>query len=327
MVPETAGLSELPIRDVGLPAQLAPPTAAKVALLSAQPIPRAVALLETREGVFVLGVDGSYRMLAGIEVSSRPWVQASSLTPDGSRGILMHSNLLAVVDFPTGQVHRFDVTGSNTQVAWLPDGRVLYAQGDRSMVLDPSTGVIRPVAYNANEIAVNSTPELVQLDPAAAGIPARLLTWSPSESDSQPPGPVNGPLPQGTPRTKRDLQLSKGLQWIGYWEGSGWLHGDLLARACSASGMHMPTGYGTPQFATVVVDLSGKLHGVLAQQSVHATYPLAPVILGWLDEGTVLLRLGDSSYRPLIGWEVATGALSLVSNLHSETKIAVASLG
>ncbi|WP_412541357.1 hypothetical protein R8Z50_01715 [Longispora sp. K20-0274] len=324
-VPEPAVLSTLPRRPTGLPGQLTPPASAPT--LASRPTPRALALVGNIEGVYALGADGEYRLIQELDPSIPGWVQPSSLSADGTRAAFGQRGVIFVADMPTGVVRRFEIGGYHGQLTWLPDGRLLSAGGARSRVFDIAAVTVRPVAYDVESVAVGSGPDLVVLDPTLAGKPPVLSVWPASATDAEPVGPGDGPLPTGAPRTSRDIAVGTDLRWVGYWDGPAWLRKDLIVRGCNAGSMRVPVkkGYGTPQFATVVVDLAGKIRGALVQQIVNNSIPSAPVVLGWLDDATVLVRLGDPSYRPLVAWDINTGKLSLVSALPAEDRVSLPS--
>ncbi|GIG57737.1 hypothetical protein Lfu02_21090 [Longispora fulva] len=323
--PEPAVLSGLPRRSTGLPAQLTPPVSAPT--LAGRPTPRALAIVGNSEGVYALGADGEYRLLQDLDPSIPGWVQPSSLSADGTRAAFGQRGVIFIADMPTGTVRRFEVGGYHGQLTWLPDGRLLSAGGARSRVFDVATVSVRPVAYDVESVAVGSGPDLVVLDPTIAGRAPTVSVWPASATDAEPAGPADGPLPTGAPRQVRAIAVGDDLKWIGYWDGTAWLRGDLIVRGCNAGSMRVPVkkGYGTPQFATVVVDLAGKVRGALVQQILNTSIPSAPVVLGWLDNATVLVRLGDPTYRPLVAWDVNTKALSLVSTLPAEDRVSLPS--
>ncbi|WP_018347577.1 hypothetical protein [Longispora albida] len=322
LLPDPGALVKLPQRRMALPVQIAPLDTAPS--LSASPVPKALALLETSEAVFVLGSDGLYRKLPDIVVTLRPWVTPTALTRDGTRAVFAGNNVIHVVDFPSGQTRTFPIRGFHVTGSWLADGRALIGQGARSFVVDPVTGQTRPVPYEQEDIAIG--PGLLQLTVAREGMPAKLQRWPDSATDSAPAGPPTGAVPDGTPATRIELQASPAMRWVGFWDGAAWLSGDLVARVCSASSLRMPRGYGRPQWAVAVVNTAGQVKHALVQQSVNGAVVSTPVILGWLDAQTLLVRAGDSTYRPIVAWTPSTGALELVSGVHAETKVAVSNL-
>ncbi|MEV6526673.1 hypothetical protein AB0M43_32550 [Longispora sp. NPDC051575] len=325
-VPEPAELSVLPRRSSPLPTQLKPP--AETPTLASRPTPRALALVANDIGVYALGADGEYRLIQFLDPSIPGWVQPSSLSADGTRAAFGQRGVIFVADMPTGVVRRFEVRGFHAQLTWLPDGRLLSADGARSRVFDPTAVVARPVAYDVSSVAVGSGPDLVVLDHTIGGKAPSISVWPASATEAEPPSSELAPLPTGAPRQVTAIAVNDGLQWVGFWEGTAWLRGDLIVRAANAGSMRVPAkkGFGTPQFATVVVDRSGKVRGVLVQQLLNSSIPSAPIVLGWLADGVVLVRLGDPSYRPLVAWDVASGKLSLVSGSHSADRVSVPSL-
>jgi len=73
----------------------------------------------------------------------------------------------------------------------------------------------------------------------------------------------------------------------------------------------------------VAIDDSGAFLGALVLQAVGGANPAEPVILGWLDDRTVLILADEDGFRPILAWDIHAGTFSLVSSLAESVRLAL----
>ena len=115
----------------------------------------AISELEDEAGVLVLGEDGQWRRVDGVDLvpvnevvnEPGPALRATSLSPDATRLALPQPDSLVVVDLTTGASRRFDVAGpSNLYAVWADDSHVLVAEetAQTGTLVDVDTGATGP---------------------------------------------------------------------------------------------------------------------------------------------------------------------------------------
>lgn len=285
---------------------------AAAAVLSADPVDRAVALVQELDDqrfdapVFVLGVDGRLRRL-GVDLKptrsdnpGRPLID-TSLSPDGERAAFAQPDSVVVVDLTTGKPRRYDVPGDNESVRWHPDlRRVLVFRERGSVLLDTATGRVHPVIYGGRDSAFTvDGNEAVELKDD----PGRLMRWR-----------VEGDV---------TLYFSDIDRRIYSWVGSSWVTDDRIARGAATTSV---AAHGldvvNPEAVAVVELRTGKLVRMLVFGG-DRTNACCPVH-GWLGPDTVLFASRGDGVVRLLAWNITTGAVSRVAEMPRELGLSVA---
>jgi hypothetical protein len=116
------------------------------------------------------------------------------------------------------------------------------------------------------------------------------------------------------------------LDWLGAWQGPGWLIGERAARDGYATDLWLPFRRGQVRFATVFVDVVTGAAGRALVRTIDSGALLPPTVLGWLDPTTVLVQAGDVDAPNLLAWRVTDGRLNLVCSINRPAAISVADL-
>lgn len=295
----------LPWSTTGLPPVL-DPGAADPTSLSADPVGRALAVVQDRGRgpIHLLGTDGRWREQDVVDVEptedadgghSSP-LGVVSLSADGTRLALPQPHGLYVIDLTTNTADLLDLPGLPQWAGWVPDGeRVLVsfqpdgAYGEQSLLVDVETGSWRRVPYDARLTSYASDGTAVEAhtvgqsrfayelrrfdaDTEVASVPLEVNLFEDGEATLAAGRDVVAVM--------RDVQMATVPRMAGAWPGP----------------------------AVVDID-TGK---ALAQLPIHG-FPMliGSHPLGWVDEDTVLLRLGDH----VVAWDYQAGELRRVTRV------------
>jgi hypothetical protein len=257
--------------------------------LEDDPAHRIVAAVQTGSSTpLILGDDGRWRQVPLPTDSVRsgdgnlgPALTASAISPDSTQIAFPQPDAVLIVDAATGAQHRHAVPGPNTDVSWLPDGRLVVDRGRGFALLDPATGSLT----------------------RANGPHDRLATGDP-----------HIPLAE---LSSTDLTLRNADGKVTARRG---LSAKLLDCACdlygppsTRAGRITRNGFLSQQYnddnAVLVVDLaSGQVSDVL-RLSDRAND--CCTTLGWLDDDTVLVRDGQH----VLAWNTANHTLQRLADL------------
>lgn len=294
----------LPRYPAGLPERVVvEPLPARA--LSAAPVRTARALVQPvwpdrmNGPVLVLGDDGELRVLdvgdlgPVIDADGNPQraLDATSLSPNGTRAAFAQRDRVVVVDLTTATARSVGVAGPNENVAWLTGDQIVVSQGPASFVVGPGDAV-RRVPYRGGDAAVPATAGVVVELTVQAAVPGpRLREW------------------QGE-RAARDVPVVVPAGLVA-WAGPGQLRGRWLARAALF-------GDGTAPPAPAVLLIDVDIGVVLRVERMPvATPPGTPsyTVLGWHQEGTVIVGVSGPHDLRLLAWDVRAGSVGQVSEI------------
>jgi hypothetical protein len=270
-------------------AALSRPAPARVPSLSEQPAHNVLAAIQAgRSSPLVLGDDGRWRavpltqtIVRSVDGNEGRALTNSAISPDSTRLAFPQEDAVLIVDSATGTPRRYEVPGRNTDVAWLPDGRVVVDSGTAFALLDPGTGRVQRVQTPHHPLATGDAD--VPLTEFAA---TELIL---RDAD-------------GRVSARRDLSVA-------LLDSGGDLHGPSWTRAGRVTRNGFLSGSYNHDSAVLVADLaSGRVSDVLRLSD--RGYDCCTT-LGWLDDTTVLLRDGGH----VLGWDISRRTLQRVADL------------
>ncbi|WP_155375523.1 hypothetical protein [Catellatospora vulcania] len=312
-----------------LPRDLAPGDPGRLPVLSRQPTPRVLAVLDAAvtgggEGpLVVLGADGEWRRVDRLPAEAAALLSAGALAPDGSRAAVVTSDELWVIEMATGRARRHDVGPESPVTIWLGPRHLLLGV---DKLLEVDTGRLLPVPVGARDAiaprrqngqdAPSSVLELLSAgDPITA--PPRVRTWEFDGRDhSEGTVAVSGP----------------GAGRLGQFMGPGFAVvgvGGLVARLCEPMGLPVRADWRAGVAVAVLEPGSAR---VLRMLAADAEMTGGVTLLGWLDRRRVLLCCaGGSGATPgvnqrVLVWDVRDGSLALVGTVATDGGLSLADL-
>ncbi|RAO28276.1 hypothetical protein PSN13_05507 [Micromonospora saelicesensis] len=273
--------------------------------LSERPVQRALALFQPLDEEYhangpvrVLGNDGVVRSLDVVTLAptrdasgnEAPALKPGVLSPDGRSAAFAQTKELIMIDLTTAAVRRIPLDGYLELVVWAND-RVLVGGDDRTYAVDRVTGA-------ASTIDV-STWELIAPDPAA-GREAPLIdmygerTSLTLRSRTAREGELRSEQPVTGSALPSPYQINE-------FYGSGWLHGERLARAAWITNSEIDGAEG----AAVLDARTGAVLHLLDLGRDRSKGCCE--VLGWDNKGAVLLRLAPAA---LARWHPETGEIT-----------------
>jgi len=312
VVPPPWRQARLPVRTTPLPRTV---DLTALRSLPAHPVRRAVALFAVHPpAVLALGEDGELRQL------DRPGLLVpTSLAPDGRDAAFIDGGSVTVIALDTGTVRSYPTDERVTALLWRSPSTLLISGVSSSAILNLSTGTLTKQPYEAGAAlaaeggagSAASLGEIVELRFAGqpATSPAQVRYW------------LGG-------RANETVVGAGGLNvnWLGAWQGPGWLIGGNAVRDAYAIDLWLPPPRGQVRFATVYVDVVTGTAGRALVRTADSGTVSAPTVLGWLDPTTVLVQAGDVDAPNLLAWHVTDGRLSLVCSIKGSTGMSVADL-
>lgn len=323
VAPSRADEPGLPWRSTPLPPDLTAP--ATTTLLSAEPVTRALALIETTDpatdppssnGVVVIGDDGRPRSIDSVHLQMVPDgagnqsypLRAGSLAPDGTQAAFPQHDAVVIVDLTTGRARQLGLPGFNEDVAWSPDSsRVIVTRSAGGIVLDATTGASKPLTGTTGAgVAFLDSTRLVELDEsvtAQASVRIRRTPAAPAET------------------------VASISNFAGWW-GQPFVTSQFVARSSFSTGLQVE-GIATsdPQLITALDTATPTDRRVLALDWTGRNKGCCPV-LGWLDTNTVLfLSDGGGTATRILAWDVERRTVERVSELPAQTLVSLAALG
>ncbi|WP_410810586.1 hypothetical protein [Micromonospora sp. 067-2] len=289
-----------PLSRLGDPATVA---------LSARPVRRALALFQPLDQdyradgpVRILGDDGVVRSLdvvtpaptrddGGNEAAA---VKPGVLSPDGRSAAFAQTNELIMVDLTRATVRRIPLDGHLERVVWASD-RVLVGGEGQTYAVDLVTGA-------PSKLDV-SLWDLVAPDPAA-GREAALI-----EVGGERDGLTLRSRAARTGTVRSEQKVTGAALPVPYqvndFYGQGWLHGGRLARAAWITSDEIDGAEGV----AVLDARTGAVAQVL--DLGRDRWKGCCEVLGWDDEGAVLLRLQPAA--GVVRWRPDTGEVTGVA--------------
>jgi hypothetical protein len=282
------------------------------------PLDRAVMLAQLADGrLLLIAETGHTRIVDGKTLGDARAVE-TSLSPDGTLAAVPALDGVLLIDVAHATTRK--VTSAvprppafRPTVIWRGARTLIVTEAGGTSQVDVVTGKAFPlvgVTGLHTVVQQGGRDRLVDLLAVGAdpGEPAIVRTWE-------------GVPPTAAPRGDASDHTITGAPWLGGWLGAGWANDTLVARACSATQLHLPPTAGTPSSALVAVDLgSGRLVSALAivEPGVTAT------MLGWLDGETALAQVTGEGRTLLLGWNVRQRRFGVVSTLDALATLSVA---
>ncbi len=293
----------------GIPAEITPPSG-DLPPLAGNPVRRATLLMALSRTdtspIVVLGDDGRWRKIDAAPALTALWLHAGALSPDGLRAAFGTSSGTTVVDLTTGKSRDYTATPEPTRPVWLSPRHLLLGvhnlvdvvSGETRTFATGPTDVVMPQHDDPTADPASRLIELLSVgEPSTAA--ARVRRWS--SNGTEVVTPINGPL----------------AELVGPWRGGGFGLGNyagddgLLVRVCAIN----------DGGAGVVVVRAKTAH----VERVLVTDPQRSGtvrLLGWSDPVHVLLALVTQGSQQVMRWDIASGAVNVVSTVHSDGVLA-----
>ncbi|SDL35693.1 hypothetical protein [Nonomuraea jiangxiensis] len=217
-------------------------------------------------------------------------LKPNALAPDGTMAAFPQPDEVVVVDLVIGRARRYPVPGFNEVVLWRGE-QLLVEQEEANYLLDLATGKVRRQPYKGFA-GVAGYRDLRIVSPEEGG-------WT--------------VIREGESEVELDVRdiTNEGAMPVGVLDNHGWQRGGLVARSAFA-------GYDQGKGADVVVVADVATGRVV--RTLRLPWGDPPgwrcgkegcPVRGWIRQDTVIIESRDR----LLGWNIATGALSRVADL------------
>ncbi len=331
LMPPPWSQTRLPVRATPLPRSVNLTPVGGIKRLAERPVRRALALfLRDPATLLVLGEDGELRRLDGLQLpdvrlptgEARPALVPTSLSPEGTSAAFLGNGSVTVVEIGTGTVRSYRTDGPTTALVWLSPGTLLISGPASAATLDLMTGALARQPYEPeaplaiqDRVGPSGGEDVFELRFAGQPVtsPAQVRHWRGGRPDETFLGADQG-------------SDGLSLDWLGAWQGPGWLIGANAVRDGYATDLWLPPPKGPVRFATVFVNVSTGAAGRALIRTGDSGALSPPTVLGWLDPTTVLVQAGDVDSPNLLAWRVTDGRLSLVASISGSAGISVADL-
>ncbi len=286
--------------------------------LSDDPVQAAVLAVERSRNkggeLFVLGSDRRWRLVDSPRLVPATdalgygsgSLQSTSLSADGRMLAVPQPQSIVVIDLSTGDHRRYDVPGFNVTAIWDPDGEHVLTKtkrGRHGRVLDLRDGSLREVDYVGVPYATTYAPDgaAVELHEASGGSawPWEMRTYG----------------QRGTSAVALSVQPR-----TNFFTTTTAASADRLAFMRQVTGLALPAGPDRERRTGGSGPGDRATGANLAQLPMSYGLAFDTTPLGWVDDQTLLMRVGDN----VLSWEFETGELQRIATMDGPGTLAAA---